>query len=493
MKFFVFLLEFLFIIYDLELGNCFENLIEIGHHDSNRSSIHRFFDTSPFSPSGRYVAFTRMSDKVPILGRSAEIIVYDIATKVEHEIDTTKAWDSQIGAHVQWGINDSQLFYNKLEYLADDNNNHKEIIYGVIYDLFNKKKRRLECPVYQVSPDGLWTAAPDLSKIGFTQKGYGVHIRHPIPNTIISQTDGLFKTDVLSGKCKLIVPLTSIAKHLKLPLSTPLYGFHTKWSSDSNLIMFIVRSLHSLSSSALSLTGLIEAVGLVSPGKTRVQHVFVCDANGRHLRHVLSYGSHPIDPHFPDLLNGNHPNWVPNTHCMSMNRQMPQSLFESAKVFALSTSNFSARSSDFFLFTIYVGQGTSTSDRPYRCTTAPSTSKFSAVGLNGRFLYPSTGHPSVLAGGRFVLTDAYPKETHRFSGLRPGHVPILLIDLQRLTHALLKQVASAKPVKGPWRCDLHPVLSRDLQWLAYNGLATDNSGVRKVFLMRIQRNLTSYF
>lgn len=47
--------------------------------DSNVSTIHRFFDSSPFSPTGRYLALTRSSENVRVSeGSIAEIVLYDL-------------------------------------------------------------------------------------------------------------------------------------------------------------------------------------------------------------------------------------------------------------------------------------------------------------------------------------------------------------------------------------------------------------------------------
>lgn len=436
------------------------------------------------------------------------------------------AWDSQVGAHTQWGSNDSQLFYNKLEYNTTPSHTKHHVIYGVVCNIFIMQCQRLDCPIYQVSPDGNYALSPDLSKIGFTQKGYGVHVHHPMTNTKQSlYKDGLFKTEIRTGKCQLIVTLSQTAKLLKLIPSDSrdisLYGFHVKWSSDSQLIMFIVRSLHFSSSSyqssnIFSISGIFEAIGgaVLASKTSRVQHIFVCDSNGLNLRYVLSYGAHSYSHSrlFPGLLNGNHPNWIPNTHCISMNRErvVDQTSSRSA-VTTASTTTSGGATSGFYLFTLNVSPHASR-DGGSSCTSSSGRSSSSDVlvvnGYQGMYHYRGTGHPSFLPGGRYVLTDAYLKEKKCFPGLLPGHVPILLIDLSRQRHAILKQVKVTRglsrrssshffeaidPVKGPWRCDPHPVFSRDFEWIAYNGRASDQTRARRLYLLRILPNLSNYF
>src|SRR5210317_1814350 len=71
-------------------------------------TVHRFFDTSPFSPSGRYIALTRFpfEDRLPIPGDKAEVLLVDLTTGEQHLVAETRGWDTQLGAQVQWGADD---------------------------------------------------------------------------------------------------------------------------------------------------------------------------------------------------------------------------------------------------------------------------------------------------------------------------------------------------------------------------------------------------
>lgn len=65
-------------------------------------SFHRFFDSSAFSPSGRYVGFfrTRGEDFPVSSGMTGTVMMVDLLTGEESIIAETKAWDSQLGAQV---------------------------------------------------------------------------------------------------------------------------------------------------------------------------------------------------------------------------------------------------------------------------------------------------------------------------------------------------------------------------------------------------------
>ena len=79
--------------------------------------IHRYYDSSPFSPSGRYFAVTRLpfEDRLPKPGDVAEIAIVDLQTGELRTIAETRGWDVQLGAQLQWGADDRTLLYNGLE------------------------------------------------------------------------------------------------------------------------------------------------------------------------------------------------------------------------------------------------------------------------------------------------------------------------------------------------------------------------------------------
>jgi len=120
----------------------------------NVSSTIRFYDTSPFSPSGKYLAFLRFprdSEGKSISGSAllpaADVVLVNLWSGVKSIIAKTHGWDSQTGAHVQWGASDDDLFYNDVVW---DARLQAYRAIGVHMNAFRKKKKQLECPVYQV-------------------------------------------------------------------------------------------------------------------------------------------------------------------------------------------------------------------------------------------------------------------------------------------------------------------------------------------------------
>lgn len=410
------------------------------------SSVHRFFDSSPFSPSGRYVGVTRMSVKENrdvFIGDTAEIVVIDLISGESKVCANTTAWDSQVGAHVQWGRNDNELYYNVIR-----NSSMGLFPKGVVLNMFTTSYQELDCPVYQVSPNGLYSAAPDLTMIKYTQLGYGVFVPHTFASTDASKTKGLYLTDLTTGKCRLLVSLYDIAKFANIPTDVPMYGFHTKWSSDGSMIMFVVRTLTS------SNEGMIASLIPSSPKKARINHMFVVSVSGEILTHVVSWGSacgllaarrynDRITHVVGDIAvrgDGNHPNWIPGSHNISVN-------YRQTCDYPLSSSVGSVPVWKIAVFDVdaLIRDKRSPTDSFRVSSKAPVASGNMLRG--GYISYPfGTGHPTYLPGGRYALVDAYLKEQRMFGSSlssatgHEGLLPLRLVDLHTQKEVWLMQV-----------------------------------------------------
>ena len=206
--------------------------------------IHRFFDTSPFSPSGRYLALTRLpyEDRLPQPGDAAEVVLVDLREGEERVVAETRGWDSQLGAQVQWGGDDAQLFFNDMDLEAWRP-------YGVVVDPESGARRDLEGTVYMVSSDGSRVASPCLLRTGATQAGYGVVAppEHVPANRGASADDGVFVIHVESGRCSMVISLKEIVEETGPPLAGPdysegdFYAAHVKWNPQGDRLMLVLR------------------------------------------------------------------------------------------------------------------------------------------------------------------------------------------------------------------------------------------------------------
>jgi Tol biopolymer transport system component len=254
--------------------------------------FHRFFDTSPLSPSGRFLAATRFEpERMPEPGEAADVVLVDLHTGRNRVVWQSRGWDTQLGAQVQWGADDSQLFFNDMD-PADWRP------FGVRHNPLDGTSRRLEGTIYMVSPDGRQALSPCLLRTGLTQAGYGVLAppEHVPLNHGAAADDGIYLTDTETGACRLLVSFASLAHDLVgLPPSSDgdFYAFHLKWNPQGTRIMLVLRwKPHA--------------------GSTYRPNVVTLNADGTDPRLAI--------PHTEWAeKGGHHPNWEPDGEHVMMN------------------------------------------------------------------------------------------------------------------------------------------------------------------------------
>lgn len=431
---------------------------------NTESFLHRFFDSSPFSPSGRYLGLT----KFPQEGSSIKpwsistISIVDLHTGLVSGVATSRCYDTQVGAHVQWGTTDEELYFNDVE----ENSIYP---FGVVLDIFTLKRRRLDCPVYSISADGRYSASPNMTFMTFTQLGYSFRLpKGMVHENVGAPSDqGLWLTDLKTGKCNMITSLSSIAHKLNMPTNHPLYGFHTKWSPSGNRIMFVVREK----------TVRNDIRGVVGQ-MSRHNHVITMNMNGSDIRQVVSWSNEG-----PPMPGGNHPSWYASKDVVSMNFQFNQDIRQEQKL----------------------GHALSNKHPHWSIVGIDETRKETKLAQRG------SGHPTVMPNEEYIISDAYMKESSMFDGLENKNmVPIRLIQVSsgkeiwlmqvpstpindlaaKLSPEIRKQVSLVRG-KGEWRCDAHPTFDKSFNWMAVNARA--QGGLRQVLVSYIGNDLDVFF
>lgn len=260
---------------------------------------HRFFDTSPLSPSGRYLGLTRFRDdtRPPVPGEAAEIIVLDLQSGDIEKVAETKCFDIQLGAQVQWGADDGCLVFNDL-----DTSTWRPHI--VELNPATGERREIEGMLYMLSPDGKRAASPCLLRTALTQSGYGAVVPPNVMplNQRCDENDGLYITDLEAGNSGLLVSFRDIhdalAEHFddELHREGAFYGFHVKWNPQGTRLLFAIR---------------FRPMGGYTPGWTMPVHAITVKADGTDLRMAL--------PHSLWRRGGHHPTWCPDGEYISQN------------------------------------------------------------------------------------------------------------------------------------------------------------------------------
>ena len=271
-------------------------------------TTHRFFDSSAISPSGRYVCATRTRREGPAdvtPGDVAEVVVYDLQKKRKDRFPVvyrrpTAAWDAQLGAQVQWGASDDDLYFNDVVGTRSDG---APIVRGVRSDWQRGRETRLPTPVYHVTRDGARAAAPrDLAALRMTQDGYGVVATPAQLRHLESQKDGVHVLD-LRTNATAFLELSALVAAAELD-SRPRavaggdarkgaechrHVFHVKWNAKGTRLLVVVR-----------------ARGHGCP-RGDANHALTVDPDGADVKVVATW-----------LRDGNHPNWLEDGR-LSMN------------------------------------------------------------------------------------------------------------------------------------------------------------------------------
>lgn len=383
--------------------------------------IHRFFDTSPISPSGRYLAVTRLGfeDRPVQPGHTAQIVLIDLATGDEQVIATTRGWEMQMGANVGWGGDDHALYFNDVvpgEWEP----------FAVRLDPLTGESRRLAGTIYQASPDGRQLASACMKRMRCTQPGYGVVIPDEcVPRNLgLRDDDGLSLTDTETGERRLLVSLRQCVeaagpeKLRRQPDDFEIYGFHTKWSPRNDRLIFTIRWFPHR-----------------EPRRWGALH-----------QRIARFAVYTLAPDGSDLQlavgpeqwqkGGHHINFSPDGRSLSMNLKLHSDVL-----------------------------------------------RFCQVDLDGRDLrpildtLPGSGHPTLHPDGRHLLTDTYTREATAFGD---GTIPLRWVDLTAGTESTLVRINTAQPTDLPEaRVDPHPAWDRTWRWITFNGHV---DGTRRVFV-----------
>lgn len=257
--------------------------------------IHRFFDTSPVSPSGKYIALFRLpyENKSPQAGDFGEVVVIDPATGQEICTTQTRGWEMQLGANVQWGSTDDDLFYNDVDTTTWE-------AHAVRFNFRADKKEKINGTVFMVSPDGSRLASYDLCKSRFAQVGYGVIVPRDYVRRNVGPVDddGVYVTDLSTNQCRMIASIRDIYEQTvpSITISNPddfeYYCFQVKWNSQSTRLLTTIQWA---------------PIG----GGDRRRAVITMKSDGTDIRTVIT----------PDMWaqGGHHINWHPDGEHLTMN------------------------------------------------------------------------------------------------------------------------------------------------------------------------------
>lgn len=363
--------------------------------------IHRFFDTSPISPSGKYIALFRFPSEThsPKPGEAGDVVLVEIKTGKERVVAKSRGFEMQMGANVQWGHTDKELFFNDVDTTT-------WTIFATLLNPFSGKVRRMDGPVFMVSPNGKQLASHNLAKSRYAQVGYGAVIPNSIAlrNKGLVDSDGIYITDVATGKCKQIVSIRQIYEQsipsiaVTNPENFEFYCFQVKWNPQGNRLLTVID-------------------WLPKKDNQRQRVVITMRADGTDIRTAVTNEQW--------TKGGHHINWMPDGEHLSMNLNV-----DGKPGIEIITVKYD--------------------------------------GTNLKTVYPiGSGHPSYHPKGLpYIITDAYSGEMT----LPNGKTPIRLINVEKQTEQNIAEIVLPKITNFEFRVDPHPTWNRTGRYVVFNGV-----------------------
>lgn len=389
-----------------------------------KGCMHRFFDTSPISPSGKYLAVFQIpsEDREPEPGEQGKVIIIDLETGEDRVVAESCGWEHQMGANINWGATDHQLFFNDV-----DIETWQPFAWNL--DPLSGKKERMEGTVYHASEDGKWLISANMTTMRKTQPGYGVRIPQELArwNKGPVDDDGFYITDTETGKTKLLISIKEILEKadppvlIEEPENMEIYGFHSKFNRQCDKLMLSLRWFKYEDTPQWD---------MFAKDHSAVRFAWVTlDIDGRNPHCAVG----------PEQWEkgGHHGTWFPDGRHISMNLNI---------------------------------------DREENI-------RFVQVNYDGTDLRKmmtdvwGSGHPTVHPDGIHILTDTYSKEPTAFGD---GTIPLRWINMKTGEEQALVRINTETHCSlGVLRVDPHPAWSRDWRYVTFNAFI---DGTRRVFI-----------
>lgn len=340
----------------------------------------------------------------------------------------TRGWEPQMGANLNWGGSDEELYFNDV-----DTESWRPFAWKL--NPLTGDRRRMEGTVYHASPDGRWLISANMTTMRKTQPGYGVCI--PLErmrrNVGPAEDDGFYLTDTTGGKTRLIASIADLLRDANPavafdnPGDCEIYGFHSKFNPQGNRLMISLRWFPATAEPRWNLF----AVDFPS-----VRYAWITmDLDGG--RKHCAVGPEQWEK------RGHHATWFPDGKRISMNLNIDREVL-----------------------------------------------RFVEVNEDGSGLrkmldqVPGSGHPTVHAAGLHLITDTYTFEDTAYGD---GTIPLRWVDLETGQEETLVRINTKQPcADNVMRVDPHPAWDRTWRYVTFNAFV---GGTRRVFVADLKDRL----
>jgi hypothetical protein len=169
-----------------------------------------YYGITPWNQSGKYLISleSAFQDHLPRPDEAAAIGLVDAATGAFNKVAETRAWNFQQGAMMHWDPSSPEtgILFNE---------RRGEDIISVALDVRSGQRRELPRAISAVSHNGRWALSLTYGRLARLRPVVGyVGARDPNPANPAPDSDGIFRTDLASGKTRLIVPIAEVYARL---------------------------------------------------------------------------------------------------------------------------------------------------------------------------------------------------------------------------------------------------------------------------------------
>lgn len=203
--------------------------------------VYGYYDNPAFSGGNEYHLVHRVPfcDRLQAPGDTVELGMIELRNMNYIKLAETTAWNFQQGAMLQWNPNasDDEIMYNTTLDGA---------YRGVIFNIHTRKVVTvLDQPVANVDPTGKYALAINFGRMFDYRPGYGyADITDPYQFVNHPEGDGIYLTDLHSGRSKLILSLDQIWRFIQ-PIfrldEAKLTINHINFNTDGTRFVFLAR------------------------------------------------------------------------------------------------------------------------------------------------------------------------------------------------------------------------------------------------------------
>ena len=166
-----------------------------------------YYDKSPWNKSGEFILSleTNLYDSQPGPEDIAKIGIIRVEDGKWTEVASTKAWNWQQGAMLQWYPED----FERLVIFND--RNQSSFIARIIDVTSLNEVHRLPLPIYAIDPKARYALSLNFSRLHRTRPGYGYDgIKDKWEKESHPDEDGIYRIDLRTGEYSLIISINQL-------------------------------------------------------------------------------------------------------------------------------------------------------------------------------------------------------------------------------------------------------------------------------------------